>query len=99
MNVAWWSMPVGVLALALCEAVALVLGRRSGHPTGVSISTRLARLGAVLALGGGASAAIVLLVSLPIDDAIGLAAAGAAAVALVAVVLLRLARAIASDPG
>jgi hypothetical protein len=99
MSVQWWAVPTGVVALATIEVLALVLGRRYGHPTGVPLSTRVARLGAVVALGGGTAAVIVLLVSLPIDDAIGLAAAGAAAVALVAVGLLRLARSIAFDSG
>ena len=95
MTVEWWAVPVGVLALAACEALALVLGRPHSHPTGVPTTTRVVRLGAVVALGGGVSAVLALLVSLPIDDAIGLAAAGAAAVVLVAVVVLRLARSVA----
>jgi hypothetical protein len=96
MSVAWWCVPAGVVALAACELVALALGRRSSHPSGVPTAARLMRIGAVVALGGAASAVLALLVTLPIGDAVGLAAAGAAGIALVAVVLLRLARSAAT---
>jgi hypothetical protein len=92
MTVAWWAVPAGVAALAVIEGVALVLGRRHAHPPGVPLATRLVTLGAVLALGAGVAALVAMLVSLPIDDALGIGAAGVAAVVLVAVVLLDLAR-------
>jgi hypothetical protein len=91
MTVAWWAVPAGVVALAACEVVAWVLGARRAHPPGVPARTRAATLAVALGVAGGVTALLAMVVSLPVADAVGLAAAGVGAVLVVGVALVGLA--------
>lgn len=82
---------IGIGLLVLCEAVAWWFESRTAQPPGIPPRTRLATLATVVALAAAMTAIVAAIATLPIGDAVVLAASGAAAVTLVAVVLLRLA--------
>jgi hypothetical protein len=85
-------VPLAAALLLLAELVAWSCEAQTAAPPGVPAPTRLAVLGITVAVGGGVTALVAAVVTAPIHDDLAVAALGGAALALVTVVGVGLAR-------
>jgi hypothetical protein len=90
------AVVLGPALLLLCELVAWSADARTSRPPGVRPATRALTIGAAIALAGALTAVVAAVTTMPIGDALGLAAVGATAVVLVAGAIVSSARSVAS---
>ena len=89
---------IGPALLLVCELVSWSTDARTSRAPGVPAARRATTLALAITAAAGLTAVVAAVSTLPIGDALGLAALGAASVVLVAAAIVRSARSVASRP-